>query len=178
MMTEPRSLKLNIDSTELAKFCDKLIKRSRDIAKTHDALITLETFLSLFAREAHGTSEYNQIETLIKNYTEQTRSSLMEQETQKLLIALQQQKITAISQIHTPMSRNGFYLILQTAVALISSTQRLSATQWATDWVKQARLKAEQASGYPEAYDFIKAGISIEEFQAMEDVGRYLENCQ
>jgi len=175
-MTESTSLKLNIDSAELAKFCDKLIKRSRDIAKTHDALITLETFLSLFARGAHGTNEYNTIEQLIKSYTEQTRSSLMEQETQKLLIALQQQQITTISQIHTPMSRNGFYLILQTAVALLSTTQRQGAAQWATDWVKQAKQKAEQASGYPEAYNFIKAGISIEEFQAMEDISRYLDN--
>ncbi|MFW2373801.1 MAG: hypothetical protein ACN4GM_11825 [Gammaproteobacteria bacterium] len=175
-MTESISLKLSINSSELARFCDKIIRRSRDMAKTHDALVTLETFLLLFAREAHGTNEYIAIEHLIKRYTEQTRSALMEQETQKLIAALQQQQATAISQIHTPMSRNGFYLILQTAFSQLSPAQQLSVKQWAIDCVKLARQKAEQASGYPEAYDFIKAGMSIEEFQAMEDVSRYLES--
>lgn len=175
-MTETSSIKLSINSTELAKFCDKHIQRSRDIAKTHDALITLETFITLFAKESHGTFEYNAIEAVIKSYTEKTRKMLMEQNTQMLQKALEQQQISAISQIHTPMSRNGFYLILQTAVDQLPTSQRLSITQWAIDWVKNAKHIAELASGYPEAYDFKKAGISIEEFQAMEDVGRYLEN--
>lgn len=175
-MTDNTSIKLDIKSTELAKFCEKLIKRSRDIAKTHDALITLETFITLFAREAHGTNEYNTIEAIIKSYTEQTRSALMQQNTVKLLQALEQQDASAISQIHTPMSRNGFYLILQTAASQLSIEARRSITQWAINWVSQARQKAEQASGYPEAYDFKKAKISIEEFQAMEDVARYLES--
>lgn len=175
-MTSTKSITLNISHTDLANFCDKLIKRSRDIAKTHDALITLETFISLFARQAHGTHDYNSIEQLIKHYTEQTRSALMEQNSVKLLHALQQQQVSAICQIHTPMSRNGFYLILQTAVAQLSTAQQQSVSQWATDWVQQAKQKAEQASGYPEAYAFMKAGISAEEFQAMDDVRRYLES--
>ena len=175
-MTASSSIKLTVDSTELRKFCDKLIARSRDIAKTHDSLITLETFISLFARQAHGTQQYDTIERLINSYTEQTRSTLMAQQSENLLQALQQQQIAAIRQIHTPMSRNGFYLILQTAAALLSASQRLDLAQWSTGWVEQAKQKAEQASGYPEAYDFIKAGISIEEFQAMQDVSRYLDN--
>jgi len=175
-MPKSSSLKLNIDSDELAKLCDKLISRSRNIAKTHDSLITLETFISLFAKESQGTNEYFAIEKLIKSYSEQTRSALMAQETQKLQEALQLQQITTISQIHTPMSRNGFYLILQAACSHLSPAQQLSTKQWATNWVKQARQNAEQASGYPEAYDFIKAGIDIKEYQAMEDVGRYLES--
>ena len=175
-MTKSSTLTFTVKDIELEKFCDKLIKRSRDIAKTHDALITLETFICLFAKEAHGTNEYNDIETLIKNYTEQTRNALMQQESEKLLVGLQHQQVSAISQIHTPMSRNGFYLILQTACNQLSTAQRLDITGWATDWVTQAKQKAEHASGYPEAYDFKKAGISIEEFQAMNDVCHYLNN--
>ena len=176
-MTETPSIKLSINSSELAKFCDKHIQRSRDIAKTHDALITLETFITLFAKEFHGTFEYNSIDEVIKRYTEKTRKMLMAKNSQMLRTALEQQQISAISQIHTPMSRNGFYLILQTAVDQLPTSQRLSITQWAIDWVKNAKHKAELASGYPEAYDFKKAGISIEQFQAMEDVVRYLESC-
>ncbi len=175
-MKESTSLKLTIDSAGLAVFCDKLIKRSRDIVRTHDALVTLETFIIQFARPMQGTHEYSAIEELIKRYTEQTRSILMEQNTKQLLEALRQQLIPAISQLHTPMSRNGFYLILQAAVAQLAEDRRRQLAQWAVNWVEQARHQAEQASGYPEAYDFTKAGIRIEEFQAMNDVARYLEN--
>ena len=33
-----------------------------------------------------------------------------------------------------------------------------------------------KASGYSDALDFKKAGISLEEYQAMLDISRYLEN--
>ena len=48
--------------------------------------------------------------------------------------------------------------------------------RWASHWSGDARHKAEQASGYPDALDFNTAGIAIEEFQAMLDVSRYLDN--
>ena len=173
-MTETTPLHLTIHEHELGKFCNKLIQRSRDITKTHDALITLETFISVFGREAHGTDAFNHIDQMIKNYTEQTRIQLMEQESRKLYQALKSKQAAAIAHIHTPMSRNGFYQILQTASSKLTADELTIITSWAIDWVTQAKRKAEQASGYPEAYDFKKAGISIEEFQAMDDVGRYL----
>lgn len=46
---------LPVDIDGLNKFCNKLINRSHDIAKTHDALVTLESFIVLFGKSAHGT---------------------------------------------------------------------------------------------------------------------------
>jgi len=45
---------------------------------------------------------------------------------------------------------------------------------WSSNWVKEAKQLAEEASGYPDAMDFKTAGISIDEFQAISDIDRVL----
>lgn len=175
-MTSSAKIVLSVESDKLDSFCNKLIKRSRNIAKTHDALITLETFITLFGQAAHGTNEYKAIEALIKSYTEHTRQQLMAQETRRLISALQHCSPEELANIHTPLSRNGFYEILQIAVTELTHDEFNHAHSWSSNWVTDAKLKAEQASGYPDAMDFKSAGISIEEFQAMNDVNRFIES--
>lgn len=175
-MTSLTQIVLAVDSDKLDAFCNKLIKRSRNIAKTHDALITLETFITLFGQAAHGTNEYHAIEAVIKSYTEHTRQQLMAQETRKLVSALKHCSPEELANIHTPLSRNGFYEILQVAVTELTTDHISQTRSWASNWVTDARHRAEQASGYPDALDFKSAGISIEEFQAMNDVSHFLDN--
>ena len=170
------SINLKIDEIELEEFCQKIIKRSRDITKTHDALITLETFISLFGKASHGTNEYYAIEAVMKSFTEQTRQQLLKKNTDELIEALQQCDINSITSIHTPLSRNGFYLILELAVSSLSKENINNVTKWSTGWVTRSRQKAEQASGYPDAFDFKSAGISIDQYQAMADVSHYLSH--
>ena len=100
-ITEKKMLNINIEYSQLDKFCRQLITRSRDIAKTHDALITLETFITNFGRSQQGSESYNAVESLIKTFTEQTRQTLLEQKTTELLHALYKQDIDAIA-IFTP----------------------------------------------------------------------------
>jgi len=76
-MTDSQSITITIASSELDEFCKKIIQRSRDAAKTHDALITLESFISIFARPSHGTKEYQAIESTIKSITETSRQKLL-----------------------------------------------------------------------------------------------------
>ncbi len=172
----PEAINLKVDETELKDFCQKIIKRSRDITKTHDALITLETFIALFGKASHGTNEYYAIEAVIKSFTEQTRQQLLKKNTEALIDALQQCDIRAITSIHTPLSRNGFYLILEQAVSSLTGQDINKITQWAINWVTQSRQAAEQASGYPEAFDFKSAGISIDQYQTMADISHYLNH--
>lgn len=98
----------------------------------------------------------------------------MQQRCQQLKSALQAQDTETIRKIHTPMSRAGFYQVLLTASHQIDREEIESITHWCQHWVKKARLLAEKASGYPEAYDFRRAGINIEVFQAMQDISQYL----
>lgn len=173
-MTDSPSIKITVNASELEIFCQKLIKRSRVIAQTHDALITLEVFISHFGRSSHGTKEYQVVESTIKAITEISRSKLLEKNTYDLINALRQCSVITLASVHAPLSRNGFYQVLQAAIAELSDDDILLAMTWSANWVKEAKQLAEEASGYPDAMDFKKAGISIEEFQAMSDVDRVL----
>lgn len=169
-------INLSVDAENLGQFCQKLIKRSRDIAKTHDALVTLESFILLFGKAAHGTREYQVIEDLVKSCSEQTRIQLLSQRADELKTALQQCSVTEVTAIHTPLSRDGFYSILQSVIVEMLNSQLADISHWAINWSAEAKQKAEAASGFPDALDFDKAGIDIEEYHAMLDVSHYLEN--
>lgn len=173
-MSSPLSININISAAELEKFCNKLIKRSRDIAKTHDALITLEAFIALYSEASHSSEEYQQVESAIKSITEISREKLLNKNTDDLVNALKQCNVMSLAAIHTPLSRNGFYQILQVAIARLSDDDIRLIMYWSANWVKEAKSMAEQASGFPDAMDFKEAGISIEEFQAMSDIDRVL----
>lgn len=175
-MEKSKSINLKISSNELEKFCKMLLKRSRDISKTHDALITLESFISIFGRPSHGTDEYHLIESTLKNITEQSRQILLEKNTAELISALKQCDIHSLTNIHTPLSRNGFYQILQTAISNLSDDEIRLNMLWSKNWVEEAKQLAQEASGYPDAMDFKKAEISMEEFQAMSDIDRVLNS--
>ena len=173
-MNDLQPIKLSISATDLEIFCNKLLKRSRDITKTHDALVTLESFISIFGQASHGTNEYRLIESTLKKITEKSRALLLEKNTQDLIKSLEQCNVISLANIHTPLSRNGFYQILQTAISKLTDDDIRLLMIWSANWVKEARQLAEEASGYPDAMDFKKAGISIEEFHAMSDIDRVL----
>lgn len=173
-MSQKSEITLSINAETLEDFCQKLLKRSRDITKTHDALVTLESFISLFSRTSHGTKEYQIIEDSIKKITEFSRQKLLEKSTIDLINALKLCDAKSLAAIHTPLSRNEFYQILQTSIENLSDDDIRLIMLWSDNWLKEATEMAEQASGYPDVMDFNKAGISIEEFQAISDIDRVL----
>lgn len=139
----------------------KLIDRSRDIAKTHDALVTLESFIILFAKAAHGTNEFQAIDGIIKSYTEKTREKLLDLRCEELSVALKDCSVDAVTRIHKPLSRDGFYSILKVISSHLSESELDTISMWAINW----SLDAKQ-----------KAGICLDEYQSMLDVSRYMEN--
>jgi len=175
-MTDKPFITIKIGATDLENFCEQLLKRSRDITKTHDALITLESFISIFARPSHGSEEYQIIENTINKITESSRQQLLKQNTIDLIDALKHCNAKTLAAIHTPLSRNGFYQILQSAVEKISDDDIRLIMLWSENWIKEARELAQNASGFPDAMDFKKAGISFEEFQAISDIDKVLNN--
>lgn len=172
-MTETR-LYLDIEAQQLKTFCNQLLTRSRDVVKTHEALITLETFIKIFGAGQQGSDGYIAIETLIGQFTEQTRQQLLQQKSVELLAAIRSQNAPAVAAIHTPLSRNGFYLILQAVAAGLTPGEIQFLQDWAKNWTADAKQKADQASRFPDAPDFGAAGIALEEYLAMVDVSRYL----
>jgi len=173
-MSNNTSINITVDADKLNDFCQKLLERSRDISKTHDALITLETFISVFGRPSHGTAEYKTIEDTINKITEFSRQALLKKSTSELIDALKLCDAKSITSIHTPLSRNGFYTILQTSIENLSDDDIRLLMLWSGNWVKEATEMAEEASGFPDSMNFKKAGISIEEFHAISDIDRVL----
>ncbi|MBI3188547.1 MAG: hypothetical protein HYZ31_11870 [Gammaproteobacteria bacterium] len=174
-MSETR-LRLDIEISQLEKFCNQLLTRSRDIVKTHESLITLETFIKVFASGQQGSESYMAIEALIGRYTEQTRQQLLQQKNLELISALQHRDVSAVAAVHTPLSRNGFYLILQSVGAVLPRDELGALQDWSIKWTQDAKQKADKLSRYPDAPDFKAAGIVLEQYLAMVDVSRYLES--
>ncbi|MDH5765859.1 MAG: hypothetical protein OEZ38_07575, partial [Gammaproteobacteria bacterium] len=90
--------------------------------------------------------------------------------------ALMNADIEQMTEVHHCLSRNGFYQVLEAALSKLPQDALLNAKTRCNDWLNLAKQKAEQASGYPEAYDFKKAGIDIHQFQALKDVSHFLNS--
>ncbi len=173
-MSKPQALNITVNAAELESFCQQLLKRSRDIGKAHDALITLEAFISVFATASQGSNEYQLIKSSMQSVTDKSRQQLLEKNTSDLTNALKQCNVVALASVHTPLSRNGFYQILQSAIKALSDDDIRLIMAWSANWLVEAKRLAREASGFPDAMDFAKAGINIEEYHAMMDIDRVL----
>lgn len=173
-MPNSESLSLKITAKELQTFCEKLLQRSRDSAKTHDALVTLETFIKRYAIDSQATELYQLIETVLAQQTQISREWVLQENTRDLAHALKQCDFPGITAVHTPLSRNGFYEILKQVIAELTDEELAVLMAWTGQWVREARQQAQQASGYPDAMDFNQAGISITQYHAMNDIHRVL----
>jgi site-specific recombinase XerD len=165
---------LDIEYQQLERFCQQLLTRSRDAVKTHESLITLQTFIRFFAASQDGSEQYAAIEALLNQFTEQTRQALLQQKAAELLLALHHQDVLAVTAIHTPLSRNGFYQILQSVIAKLLRAEIQVLYAWANAWTTDAKRRADDLSEFPDAPDFRAAGIDMAEYLAMVDVSRYL----
>lgn len=179
MVSEKNSnqgLNLLLDPDTLDNFCKKIISRSRNISHTHEALTVLEAFVSTFTVDSRGSGSYQAIQQRINSWTKQTRQRLLQQKTLELAHALTERHCAQLAQIYNSLSRNGFYQILASAIETIVNEERKELFNWVNHWTDEARQKAEKASGYPDALDFIKANIKVEEYQAMSDIAHFINN--
>lgn len=170
------SLSLKLDAKQLDAFCKKIISRSRNTANIHEALNVLEAFVSTFSSDSQGSDNYQDIQDCLKSYSAKTRDKLMHEKMLQLQQGLQQHNITLLANVYNSLSRNGFYQILSNATELIERNNIPEIAHWVINWSEDAKQKAEQASGYPDALDFKKANINIEEYQAMSDISYFFNN--
>jgi hypothetical protein len=175
-VTEDISLAMQVSDKQLDSFCKKFINRSRNMANTHEALMVLEAFISAFSSDSLAADNYKKIQQILTLYSDKTREQLMSEKTQQLTQGLLTQNMPLLSDVYCSLSRNGFYQILSKAIDPISPTKRAAIAQWVIGWAEDARQKAEQASGYPDALDFKKANINIEHYQAMTDIAYFFNN--
>lgn len=170
------SLQLTIDSSSLETFCKQLVQRTDDISRAHHALVTLESFIGLYCNDCHNIEHTDSPLTLIRQYTEATREQLMQQRYNRLVNALNKQDIDQVRQVYTQISRNGFSQLLSRIQNNVNQEQLNHARQWVSQWLTDARKRAQENSSYPDAFNFLQAGVDIKTYKALDDIQQHFEH--
>ena len=173
-MSDFQSISLNINSVELTEFCQKLLQSSSNISRTHDTLLTLESFISIFSQQAHGSREYLAIESTIKPIIEINRQKLLKKNTLDMIAALKQCNVLVLAAIHSSLPKNEFYQIFKTSIAELSDDEIRLLMIWSNNWLKEAKQLAKKISGDFDSIDFKKTGMNIDEFHVVSDIDRVL----
>lgn len=170
------SLLLSPDSTKTQ--CLFAIKQARNTSHALASLIALQAFIAATAQPSdRDTPAHIAIRKITEGHAATLRAQLLTEQASALAAALLAKDCAGITRIHGELSRNGFWQASQLAVGELDAAERMLAKDWALAWYRDAKSRALAASGYPDALNFHKAGISPLEYAAMHDVSNYLTNA-
>ena len=171
------SINLTIDSDRLDRFCEKLMKRSRNADKTHDSLVTLEAFLCQISNDSQGSSQFEHVINRLRQHCDKSRQQFLSEKAERLVGALRALNVVAVTEVYLPLSRSGFKDVMSKIIDRFSELELSIISDWSEQWLSYSRQKAAEASEYPDSLDFNRAGIRYDEFQAMTDLASFLANC-
>jgi len=170
------SLLLSPESTETQ--CLFAIKQARNTSHALATLIALQAFIAATAQPSdRDTPAHMAIRKIIEGHAATLRAQLLTGHASALAAAMRAKDYAAITRVHGGLSRNGFWQASQLAVCELDTAERMLTKEWALAWSRDAKSRALAASGYPDALNFHKAGISPLEYAAMHDVSNYLMNA-
>lgn len=169
------SLKLTPDTTHA--HCLFIIQQARNTSHALASLIALQSFVVAMAQAADiESAAFRVIKGIINGHLANLRAELLGEQASALSAALLATDCTAITRIHTDTSRNAFWQATQTATLKLDVAEKSRISEWAQNWHSDAKSRALAASGYPDALNFQKAGISPQEYAAMTDLNNCLQN--
>lgn len=175
-MTTDTTLTLRYTPDQVAQFCRHLALHAPGSEQQLAALTTLQSFIAAGADAgAQAGPTYQAILLTLQQAQDQARATLLQRNVERLAAALRQQDVVAIATLYRPLSRSGFWEVLTHAASGFDGAAQTALAQWAQAWVSDAKQRGEQASGFPDAIDFHKAGIDVVEYNAMSDIQRYTE---
>lgn len=170
------SLTLSPDSTQTQ--CLFAIKQARNTSHALATLIALQAFVTATTQPSdRDTPAHLAIRKIFSDHTETLRVQLLAEHTSALVAAMRAKDCAAVTRVHGELSRNGFWQSARLAIGELDAVERLLAKNWALAWYSDAKSRALAASGYPDALNFHQAGISPQEYAAMDDVSNYLMNA-
>jgi hypothetical protein len=171
----PISLHLSPETTH--EQCLIAIRQARNTSHALATLIALQSFVTATAQPSdRDTPAHRAIKEIIEGHAAALRTQLMNDHASTLTDAMRAKDCAAITKIHGDFSRNGFWQAAQLAVRKLDAAERRLAMDWAQAWHLDAQSRALAASGYPEALNFQKAGISPQEYAALTDLNNCLQN--
>lgn len=174
MDTNSKAILLKLTASGIDRYCEELARRSPSLEKQVAALDALATFvLTQTDSGEQAKAEFAAIKQTLQAHFERARQALLAERAQGLRRALVSQKLSAIAAIYTSVSRDAFWTLLGAVEQDLGASERTACRQWASGWLAQAKQRAQEASGYPDAVDFAAAGIDVVDYAAMTDVCRY-----
>jgi hypothetical protein len=175
MADTPILINLALTPENVEAQCAEAIKQARNTSHALAALITLQTFIAATVQPSHKfTPAYETVKAVVERHAAEMRARILAESADALAGAFRQQNRQEIARIHASLSRNGFWQMAQQAASQLGDSELVAAAAWARDWCREAKASAEAASGFPDALDFRKAGISAAEYTAMTEISRYL----
>jgi hypothetical protein len=169
-------LVLSLTAGTVDAYCDDLVRQSPNGGHALAGLVALQSFVAAISHpDSRFTTAYKAIQTVIEARAARVREALLEEGAADLARALRQADGREVVRIHGSLSRNGFWQAAQRATGLLAPDELVAAAAWAQAWCRDAKTRAEAASGYPDALDLRGAGISPGEYAAMTEIAGYLD---
>jgi len=171
-------LVLSLTAEGLDAYCRELIRLAPNGGHALAGLVALQSFVTEMAEPGSCINPaYKAAQSVIETHVATTRQRLLNESADGLARAMREADLQAVANIHASLSRNGFWQAAQQAIQKLDENELAAAVAWAKSWCREAKQRAEAASGYPDALDFKKAGIVPEEYTALVELARYLESA-
>lgn len=155
--------------------CRETIKQARSTSHALAALISLQSFIAATSRPSdRHTGSYEAVKAVVENHAVEIRARILAENADALAQAIRLRNLAEIARRHAALSRNGFWQAVLQAIRQFGPDELDAAAAWANDWCRDAKASAQAASGFPDALDFRKAGVSASEYAAMSEINVYL----
>ena len=179
MKSPNNHITLQLSPETIQAQCLFAIQQSRNTSHALAALIALQTFVGATAQpDDRESPAHRAIREIITAQAAILRDRLLAEHAHALSDAMRAQDCAEITRIYDELSRNGFWQVAQIASDKLDAMEQAAAKIWLFAWCTDAKDRALAASGYPDALNFQKAGISPKEYVAMTDLNNYMKNIQ
>lgn len=165
-----QQITLTVTPEGIESFCREIIGGSANTGRKHATLIALQGFIARHAGADSHSPACEAILQRIRNFSEQTRSDLLREQTNALQPALEENDVRELGRIHQTLSRNGFSQILSRAWQPIPADRQRRIIDRLQRWCGTAEQAAREASGYPDAMNFHAAGVDLQAYRAVRDI--------
>jgi hypothetical protein len=171
-------LSLRLSPEQVDNQCKILLSQTRLSGQALAALTALQTFITTSADPGEKIGiAYQDIKAILDRHITVAREQVMEDNLNRLLLALDEQNLSEIQGAHAALSRNGFHQTVLSAIQRMPDARLHPAAHWVAEWHRDAKARAEAASPYPDALDLRAAGISPARFSAMSELNTYLQEA-
>ena len=164
-------VRLRLTQKSLERFCDQLAERSRSPQSTLAALAALDSLLTHATHPDDMAREpFEVLKRMLAERAEGLRGAVIEESAERLTAAMIGRSAKEVTRIHEALSREGFWKCARRAVEQMDAEASRETSAWVADWCDESRRRSAEASPYPDALNFRKAGIEPAHYTAMEEL--------